>query len=122
MRTLKQILIILGINFAGEFLSYILHLPLPGSITGMLLMLLLLLTGIIQEKQIAETADFFLNNMGFFFIPAGVSVMVSYEALGGNYAGILLVIVLSTLIVMSVTGLVTQFLIKRNEEKDGKVN
>ena len=122
MKVLKQILIILGINFAGEFLSYFLHLPLPGSITGMLLMLVLLLTGVVREGQIAETADFFLNNMGFFFIPAGVSVMVSYEALEGNYTRTLLVIVLSTLAVMSVTSLVTQILIRRKEKRNGKIN
>ena len=122
MKIFKQLLIILGINFTGEFLSAMLHLPLPGSITGMLLLLILLLTGIIKEKQIAETADFFLNNMGFFFIPAGVGIMVSYEALEGNYVGTMLVILLSTVIVMAVTSLTTQFLIKQKEKKNGKVN
>jgi holin-like protein len=47
-----------------------------GSITGMLLLLIFLFTGILKQEQIAETADFLLNHMAFFFIPAGVGIMV----------------------------------------------
>lgn len=119
MKVFKQLLILLGINFAGELISHYLQLPIPGSITGMILLLVLLLTGVIKEKQIAETADFFLKNMGFFFIPAGVGVMVSYQALEGRYVQTIVAILASTLIVMAVTSLVTQFLIKQREKKNG---
>lgn len=119
MKVFKQLLILLGINFAGELISHYLQLPIPGSITGMILLLVLLLTGAIKEKQIAETADFFLKNMGFFFIPAGVGVMVSYQALEGRYVQTIVSILASTLIVMAVTSLVTQFLIKQREKRNG---
>ncbi|MHA7109045.1 CidA/LrgA family protein [Sunxiuqinia elliptica] len=119
MKVFKQLLILLGINFAGELISHYLQLPIPGSITGMILLLVLLLTGVIKEMQIAETADFFLKNMGFFFIPAGVGVMVSYQALEGRYVQTIVAILASTLIVMAVTSLVTQFLIKQREKRNG---
>ena len=115
-------LIILGLNFGGEFLSSLLRLPVPGSITGMILLLVLLLTGLLKEEHIAETADFFLNNMGFFFIPAGVGIMVSYQAVEGSYAETISVIILSTLIVLTVTSLVTQLLIKSGKKHDRKTN
>ena len=122
MKVFKQLLILLGINFLGECISYFFNLPIPGSISGMILLLILLLIGIIKEEQIAETADFFIKNMGFFFIPAGVGILVSYQALEGRYIQTLVVILLSTLLVMSVTGLVTQFLIKRKEKKNGIID
>ena len=122
MKIIKQATIILGVNFLGEGISYILHLPVPGSITGMILFLVFLLTGVIKEYQVAETADFFLNNMGFFFIPAGVSVLVSHSKLRGNYINTLLVIILSTIIVAAVTSLITQMLIKIREKRNGKIN
>lgn len=120
MKVFKQLFIILSINLAGELISKYLHLPIPGSITGMLLLLVLLLTGVIKERQIRETADFMLQNMGFFFIPAGVSIIVSYQALNGVYFETVAVVVLSTLIVMAVTALTTQLFINLNEKKDGE--
>ncbi len=118
MKIFQQLCIILGINVAGEVISYLLHLPLPGSITGMLLLLLLLFTGVVKEEHIRETSNFLLLNMGFFFIPAGVSIMVSYHALKGCYLQALLVVVLSTCIVVAVTGLVSQCVISWRRKKD----
>lgn len=121
MKIFKQLLIILSINFLGEFLSNFLSLPLPGSIVGMLILLILLFTQILKPDDIAETADFLLNNMAFFFIPAGVGVLVSYTLLSGSYFESVASIVLSTVVVMLVTGGVTQFLVKK-ETKNGEAN
>lgn len=122
MKIFKQLLIILGINLAGELLSKYLHLPLPGSITGMLLLLVLLLTGAIKERHIRETADFMLQHMGFFFIPAGVSLLVTYHTLKGYYFQTLLVVILSTILVLAATALTTELLIKLNEKKNGRTH
>jgi holin-like protein len=121
MKIFKQLLIILSINFLGEFLSNFLSLPLPGSIVGMLILLILLFTQLLKPDDIAETADFLLNNMAFFFIPAGVGVLVSYTLLSGSYFESVASIVLSTVVVMLVTGGVTQFLVKK-ETKNGEAN
>ncbi len=122
MKIFKQLFIILGINVAGEVISRYLNLPLPGSITGMILLLVLLLTGVVKEHQIRETADFMLQNMGFFFIPAGVSILVSYQAFEGHYFQTILAIVISTILVLAITSLATQLLINFNEKKNGKNN
>lgn len=119
MKIFKQLFIILAINLAGELISKYLHLPLPGSITGMILLLILLLTGVLKEREIRETADFMLQNMGFFFIPAGVSILVSYHALDGFYFETVIVVVLSTILVLAVTALATQLFINLSEKKNG---
>jgi len=116
MKVFKQLFIILGINLAGDLLSKYLHLPIPGSITGMVLLLILLLTGVLKEKHIRETADFMLQNMGFFFIPASVGILVSYHALDGYYFETTLVVVISTILVLAVTALSTQLLINLKEK------
>ncbi|WP_163711517.1 CidA/LrgA family protein [Mangrovibacterium lignilyticum] len=122
MKIFKQLFIILGINLAGELVSRYLNLPLPGSITGMIILLVLLLTGVLKERHIRDTADFMLQNMGFFFIPAGVSIIVSYHALDGFYFETVLVVVLSTILVLAVTALATQLFINLSEKKNGKHN
>ncbi|MFV0345689.1 MAG: CidA/LrgA family protein [Bacteroidales bacterium] len=119
MKIFKQLFIILGINLVGEALSQFLNLPIPGSIVGMILLLVLLFSGLIKEKHIRETADFMLQNMGFFFIPAGVGVMVSYHSLKGHYAETVLVIILSTIVVIAVTALATELFIKIKERRNG---
>jgi holin-like protein len=122
MKIFKQLFIILSINLAGDLISRYLHLPLPGPITGMLLLLILLLTGVLKEREIRDTADFMLQNMGFFFIPAGVSIMISYHTLEGFYFETVVVVVVSTILVMAATALATQLFINLNERKNGKHN
>lgn len=88
----------------------------------MALLLVLLISGIIKPEHIKETADFLLTNMGFFFIPAGVGILVAYPFLKGFYIEATSVILISTLIVLIVTSVVTQYVANRKERKDGMAN
>ena len=45
MKYLKQFLIILSISLVGELLKYLLPLPIPASIYGMVILFVALLTG-----------------------------------------------------------------------------
>ncbi|MFV0521310.1 MAG: CidA/LrgA family protein [Mangrovibacterium sp.] len=122
MKVFKQLAIIVGISLLGDLLSSLFHLPIPGSITGMILLLVFLLTGIVKEKDIKETADFMIHHMSFFFIPACVGVMDSYTLLRGQYVQTLVLIIASTVLVMCVTAWVTQLLGKytKSEHDDTK--
>ena len=51
MKHLGQIAIIAGVSLVGELLSFLIPLPVPGSIYGLLLMLLLLVTKLIKLRQ-----------------------------------------------------------------------
>ena len=122
MKIFKQLAIIFAINLTGEALSYFLRLPIPGSIIGMLLLLILLLSGLIKPKHIKEVADFLLGYMGFFFIPVGVGIMASYTYLKGYYIEAATVILLSTILVMGITAVVTEAIAKNKEAKDASFN
>jgi len=122
MKIFKQLFIILSINLAGELLTQYLHLPVPGPITGMVILLTLLITGVLKEHHIRDTADFMLQNMSFFFIPASVSIIVSYHALEGYYFQTVLTVVVSTVLVLACAALATELLIKLKERRDGKHN
>ncbi len=118
MKIFKQLTIIIGISLLGNLLSMLFHLPIPGSICGMILLLLFLLTGVVKEDDIRETADFMIANMSFFFIPACVGIMGSYTMLKGQYIQTIVLIVSSTLLVMATTALVVQLLGKYTKTKD----
>ena len=52
MKLLKQFLIILAISFVGEILKYLLPLPVPASIYGMVILFIGLLTGLIPLNSV----------------------------------------------------------------------
>ena len=112
MKYLKQFSIILFLSFLGEVLNRLLPLPVPASVYGLVLMLTALGTGILKVEQVRETALFFIEIMPVMFIPAGVGLMESWPAFKPVCLPVLLITVLTTLLVMGVTGRVTQKLIR----------
>ena len=120
MKYMKQFCIIMGVSFLGEILKYLLPLPVPASIYGLLLMFGALVTGILPLKQVEETADFLVAVMPLMFIPAGVGLMVEWEALRGILLPFAVIIAVTTVMVMAVTGRVTQWMIRRDQKRTGR--
>lgn len=119
MKIIGQLAIILAVYLAGLLLEHIFSLPLPGSIIGLLLMLLLLHLKVIKVEKIKQVSDFFLNNMMFFFIPATVGIMASYQILEGFLLKVIVLVMISVFITISITALVVQFIAKRKDVKNG---
>ena len=116
MKYVKQFLIILAISFAGELLKYLLPIPVPASIYGMIIMFVCLMTGIIKLEQVKETGKFLIDIMPVMFIPAGVGLITSWGVLKAQIIPIVVIIIFSTVLVMGVSGKVTQYVIKRGEK------
>lgn len=112
MKFLKQFSIILFISFLGEGLNRLIPLPVPASVYGLVLMLAALGTGILKVGQVREAALFLIEVMPVMFIPAGVGLMESWPALKPICVPVLLITVLTTVLVMGVTGRVTQKFIR----------
>lgn len=113
MKILNQIALILGVWCIGEYISSFIKniVVIPGSIIAMILLFLLLQFRIVKVENIKEVSDFFLNNMAIFFVPAGVSLITSLNIIVDNIFVLLISVVLSTIIVMYVTGIVVQKMI-----------
>lgn len=120
MRYIRQFLIILLFCFLGELLKYLIPLPIPTSIYGLILMLTALLTGILKVDQVDETAVFLIDIMPVMFIPAGVGLLTSIEALRPNLAAIAVITILTTVLVMGITGITAQFIMERKKDRDDK--
>lgn len=91
----------------GEAIVRLTSLPIPGSIVGMFLLLILLLTGILHVQAVTYGAMFFLGQMLLFLIPATMVLMDHPELLGPTGLKILFVIFSSTAIVMLLSGWMT---------------
>lgn len=118
MKFFRESILILVIYFAGEIISKLLHMPIPGNILGMILLFLLLTTNIIKVEKVENLANFFLNHLAFFFIPASVGLMTSLDSLKGSILKILLLCILTTIIVISATGITVEFICKNKKSKN----
>lgn len=108
MKYLIQMCVIAGITFAGELMRAFLPLPVPASVYGMILLFLCLCTGVIKVKQIEETAEFLLAIMPVLFVGPGVGILENYTHVTNNLPIFLLTVLVSTVVVMGVTGTVVQ--------------
>ena len=115
MKYVKQFLIILVISFIGEIVHYFIDLPIPASIYGMVLLFILLELKIIHVDEIRETAVFLVAVMPLMFIPAGVGLMEKWGLISDIWLPLIATIIISTVVVMAVTGLVTQFVISKKK-------
>ena len=120
MKYLKQLLIILAISFVGEALKYFLPLPIPASIYGMLLLFILLLTGVVKLDDVQDVGKFLIEIMPVMFIPAGVGLMASWGVLKPMLVPVVVIIVVSLVLVMGISGRITQRVIRHNQKKEGK--
>lgn len=120
MKFLRQFCIILFVSFLGELLHILIPLPIPASVYGLVLMLLALCSGILKLAQVKEAADFLIEIMPVMFIPAAVGLLESWSALQSIWLPVIVITILTTVIVMAVTGQVTQRMIRREHHKKAK--
>lgn len=122
MKFLRQFCIILVLSFMGEVLKSVLPLPIPASVWGLLLMLAALKSKILKVSQVGDAASFMIEIMPVMFIPAGVGLLTAWGVLKPVFLPVIVITVLSTVIVMGVTGTVTQAVIRREKRRQQDEN
>ncbi len=112
MQALRGLAWLLAFQSAGELLAKGLHLPFPGPVIGMILLLPALRWQLVREP-VNVCADFMLSHLSLLFVPVGVGVMTHLALVSQYGLRILLVIILSTLIGLTVTALSLQWFKRR---------
>ena len=100
----RQCFILFGCLALGELVVMVTGLKLPASIIGMLLLTLLLQLRIVKLEWVRGLTDFLIANLGFFFVPPGVALMLYFDIIQAHFWPILIASVVSTLLVLVVTG------------------
>lgn len=112
MNALRGLACLLVLQSAGELLTRGLHLPLPGPVLGMVLLLALLRVEAVRAP-VAACADFLLSHLSLLFVPVGVGVMTHLALIVEHGVGMLVVIVLSTWAGLAATALALRLLTPR---------
>jgi holin-like protein len=107
----------------GELIVWLTGVKIPSSIIGMLLLTAALQFNIVKLRWVQRVSDFLVNNLGFFFVPAGVGLMRCLDILAVSWLQIVVASVVSTVCIIFVTGRVHQwvrnYLTHHNTNKDG---
>lgn len=120
MKMLKQFLVILIVSCMGEFLRYLIPLPIPASIYGLILMFAALSLHIIPLEKVKDAGLFLIDIMPVMFIPSAAGLLVSGKALQKMWLPLLIIIPVNTILVMGVTGVVAQFI--QRKQRGRKAN
>lgn len=106
----RQCTILFGCLALGEALVWITGGRLPGSIVGMLLLTVFLALGWVKLDWVKGISDFLINNLGFFFVPPGVALMLHLGTIRAQWLPITIATLVSTILVLVVTGWTHQWM------------
>jgi len=117
---LKQISILIALQFICEAIVYFLPFSFPANIMAMLLLTVFLIMGVIKEHHIKETADYLLSLMSLFIIPVTISVVQHFETLRQFGLQILLVSLIVMLLAFVACMLTIRLALRFTKKGGGK--
>ncbi len=120
IRTILQILILYVFFMIGDAIQRLFHLPVSGSIVGLVLLLVCLGIRIVPVSLIEDGAGFLLSFLPLLFIPAMTGVMKYPSLLSLNGLMLLITVVLSTIVTISAAGFASQLLEKKAKKREEK--
>ena len=109
---------ILFFYFTGEFISYFIVGFIPGSVIGMVLLFLALAFKVVKPNKVKKLSTLLTENMGLFFLPAGVGLMNSLGIISQYWVVIVTASVVSTILVIASVALIQQKLGKETDENE----
>lgn len=107
-----QGVIIGAIMLISKIIESILPFKMPSSVIGLILLFLALTLKIVKLEQVETVGSTLVNNIGLFFVPAGISVINSFDLLKANFLLVIGLIFISTVFLLVGTGWSTQILMK----------
>lgn len=117
MKLYVQLMIIFMISLVGEGISSVFHLPVPGSIIGLVLLFLALQFKLLRLRHISMVGNFLLANMTILFLPPAVGIMDKFQVIAPYLLPIILIVLGAIVINVCVIAVVVQ-LIKTRFEGD----
>ncbi|MBC7890066.1 MAG: CidA/LrgA family protein [Ferruginibacter sp.] len=109
---IRQCVVIFGCLALGELTVHLTGIKLPSSVIGLLLLTLFLKLGWVKLRWVKGISDFLVSNLPLFFVPPGVAMMLYFDIIREEFWPIIVSALVSTVIVLALTGWVHQFMRK----------
>jgi holin-like protein len=121
IRIIAQIVLLYLFFLAGDFVQKLLHLPIPGSIVGLLLLFILMLCKVVPVDWIESGATTVLAYLPLFFIPATAGIVNHLGIFSGKGLLLILVLIVSTVLTMGAASHSSQLLAGWTKKSSGRV-
>lgn len=118
MKYIKQICLILLFSFLGELCRYLIPITIPASIYGMMLLFGALALKIIRIEDVRETGTFLTSILSMLFVVPMVQLMDFWPVMRPVLIPVLVICIVGTVLVFAVSGIVTQWLIRKGEKRN----
>jgi holin-like protein len=116
---LRGLAVLLVFQLAGEVLSHLLDLPVPGPVVGMVLLLVALELRLPQRDGLRAASGGLLAVLSLLFVPAGVGIVQHLPRLAAEWPALGAALLVSTAATLAVTGWVAARLLRRPAGREG---
>lgn len=117
MKYLHQAYLIFSFTFLGELLHYLIPLPIPASIYGMVLLFAALSLKIVSVEAVKDMGGFLTSILSLLFVSPIVALVDHWALLKANILPIVIVLFTTSVLTFAVSGRVTQYIIRKKEGK-----
>ncbi|WNS82334.1 CidA/LrgA family protein [Domibacillus sp. DTU_2020_1001157_1_SI_ALB_TIR_016] len=114
---LFQLAFLSALYYGSEFFVSWLHIPIPASVTGMVILLFLLSKSWVPVQMIESGAAFLNKHLAFFFIPIAAGLITYGDLIRSGGAALIAVIAGSSVMGLLITSGLSSALAKRSREK-----
>ena len=118
MEYVMQFAVIAAVYYMGEGISFLIPLPIPGTVYGLVLLFVLLCTGLLKLEQVEKAGDFLLSMMPILFVPGAAAVLEYVDVLAGSFWQIVAlcgITTFSTLLITGYTAKLTEKYVRRRK-------
>ena len=91
MKLYVQLMILFVISLIGEGISSFFHLPIPGSIIGLIILFIALQFKWLRTRHVNMVGNFLLANMTILFLPPAVGIMEKFDVIAPYLLPIVLI-------------------------------
>lgn len=98
----------MALNAAGDWLVRATHLPVPGSVIGLVALAALIETRVLPLELVRAAAELLVRHLGLLYVPAGVALLAYWSAVRHDLVAISIAALASLVAVLLVVGHVVQ--------------
>ncbi|MEP7155513.1 MAG: CidA/LrgA family protein [Betaproteobacteria bacterium] len=106
---IRGLIILLSFQGAGEIITRLFTLPVPGPVIGLLLLLIFLVRRGKVDTPIDTVSSALVKNLGVLFVPAAVGVVMFLPQLKANFLAISVALAVSVTATIAVSAAVLRF-------------
>lgn len=118
---LQQASIFAIIMLVSKGIAFLLPIPMPASVIGLILLFLALCLKIIKLEQVEAFGTSLTGIISFLFVPSGISLINSLDILSAYGIQIFTVIFVATFVILAITGWGATYLLQAKERTDVEV-